>query len=174
MASANPCRPTGRICCDQFCRHNPGKGRQQPAFAELPLVSTFPFGPFDPWLAYGQSKTANVLMAVEATRRWASAGIFANALNPGAIPTNLQKHVGGKLVTPPEKQKTTQQGAATSVLLATSRQLEGIGGRYFEDCNEAGVVDRRPDNFGGGVAPYALDPENAERLWSLATTMLAP
>jgi NAD(P)-dependent dehydrogenase (short-subunit alcohol dehydrogenase family) len=134
----------------------------------------FNFIPYNPWLAYGQSKTANVLMAVEATRRWANAGIFANALNPGAIPTNLQRHVGGKLLTPPEKQKTTQQGAATSLLLATSRQLEGIGGRYFEDCNEASVVHRRPDNFGGGVAPYALDPENAERLWSLATTMLAP
>jgi len=52
-------------------------------------------------------------------------------------------------------------------------KLEGIGGRYFEDCSEADVVHRRPDNFGGGVAPYALDPENAERLWSLATTMLA-
>jgi NAD(P)-dependent dehydrogenase (short-subunit alcohol dehydrogenase family) len=103
----------------------------------------FNFIPYNPWLAYGQSKTANVLMAVEATRRWANAGIFANALNPGAIPTNLQRHVGGKLVTPPEKQKTTQQGAATSVLLATSRQLEGIGGRYFEDCNEANVVDAR-------------------------------
>ena len=142
-----------------------------PVFFDDP---NFNFIPYNPLLAYGQSKTANVLMAVEATRRWASAGIFANALNPGAIPTNLQKHVGGKLVTPPEKQKTTQQGAATSVLLATSRQLEGIGGRYFEDCSEASVVDRRPDNFGGGVAPYALDPENGERLWNLATTMLAP
>ena len=108
-------------------------------------------------------------MAVEATHRWANAGIFANALNPGAIPTNLQKHVGGKLATPLERQKTTQQGAAMSVLLVTSPQLEGIGGRYLEAC----VVHRRPDNFGGGVAPYALDPENAERLWSLATTMLA-
>jgi NAD(P)-dependent dehydrogenase (short-subunit alcohol dehydrogenase family) len=134
----------------------------------------FNFIPYNPWLAYGQSKTAHVLMAVEATRRWADAGILANALNPGAIPTNLQKHAGGKLLTPREKQKTAQQGAATSVLLATSRQLEGIGGRYFEDCSEASVVRRRPDNFGGGVAPYALDPENAERLWRLATTMLAP
>jgi NAD(P)-dependent dehydrogenase (short-subunit alcohol dehydrogenase family) len=100
----------------------------------------FNFIPYNPWLAYGQSKTANVLMAVEATRLWANAGIFANALNPGPIPTNLQRHTGGKLVTPPEKQKTTQQGAATSVFLATSRQLEGIGGRYFEDCSEANVV----------------------------------
>jgi NAD(P)-dependent dehydrogenase (short-subunit alcohol dehydrogenase family) len=113
----------------------------------------FNFIPYNPWLAYGQSKSANVLMAVEATRRWANAGIFANALNPGAIPTNLQKHVGGKLARPLERQKTTQQGAATSVLLATSPQLEGIGGRYFEDCSEACVVHRRPDNFGGGVAP---------------------
>ena len=134
----------------------------------------FNFIPYNPWLAYGQSKTANVLMAVEATRRWANAGIFANALNPGAIATNLQRHVGGKLVTPPEKQKTTQQGAATSVLLVTSRQLEGIGGRDFEDCSEVSVVDRRPNDFGGGVAPYALDPENAKRLWNLATAMLAP
>jgi NAD(P)-dependent dehydrogenase (short-subunit alcohol dehydrogenase family) len=128
----------------------------------------FNFIPYNPWLAYGQSKTANVPIAVEVTRRWADVGIFANALNPGAIPTNLQRHVGGKLVTPPEKRKTAQQGEATSVLLATSRQ------RYFEDCREASVVHRRPDDFGGGVAPYALDPENAERLWRLATTMLAP
>jgi hypothetical protein len=61
-----------------------------------------------------------------------------------------------------------QQGAATSVLLATSRQLEGIGRRYFEDCSEASAVYRRPDSFGGGVAPYALDPEDAERLGSIA------
>jgi NAD(P)-dependent dehydrogenase (short-subunit alcohol dehydrogenase family) len=133
----------------------------------------FNFIPYNPRLAYAQSKTANVLMAVEATRRWANAGIFANALNPGAILTNLQKHVGGKLVTPPERQKTAQQGAATSVLLATSRQLEGVGGRYFEDCNEASIVDRRPDNFAGGVAPYAVNPDNAERLWRFATAMLA-
>jgi hypothetical protein len=49
----------------------------------------------------------------------------------------LQRHVGGQLVTPPERQKSPEQGAATSVLLATSPELEGIGGRYFDDCNEA-------------------------------------
>jgi hypothetical protein len=65
-----------------------------------------------------------------------------------------------------------QQGAATSVLLATWPQLEGIGGRYFEDCNEAEIVPRRPDDFSGGVAPYALDPDNAERLWNLADKLL--
>ena len=133
----------------------------------------FNFIPYDPWLAYAQSKTATALFAVEATRRWAEDGIFANALNPGAILTNLQKHVGGRLVTPPEKVKNVQQGAATSVLLATCPPHPSIGGRYFEDCNEAEIVQRRPDNFGGGVAPYALNPGNAERLWNLATKLLA-
>jgi NAD(P)-dependent dehydrogenase (short-subunit alcohol dehydrogenase family) len=69
--------------------------------------------------AYGQSKTADALLAVEATRRWSGEGIYANALNPGAIATGLQKHTGG-LKTPKDRQKTVQQGAATSVLLAAS------------------------------------------------------
>ncbi|WP_405986620.1 SDR family NAD(P)-dependent oxidoreductase [Streptomyces sp. NBC_00872] len=124
----------------------------------------FAFRSYDPWLAYGQSKTANVLFAVAATRHWAADGITVNALNPGAIATNLQRHVGNRLTTPPESRKTTQQGAATSVLLATSPALEGIGGRYFEDCAEAETVTRRPDDY-HGVAAYALDPANAERLW---------
>jgi hypothetical protein len=69
--------------------------------------------------------------------------------------------------------KTPEQGAATSVLLATSPQLEGIGGRYFEDCNEARVVQRREGAGLGGVAPYALDPENAERLWDVSLELIA-
>jgi NAD(P)-dependent dehydrogenase (short-subunit alcohol dehydrogenase family) len=127
--------------------------------------------PYDPWSAYGQSKTGNVLLAVEATRRWRDDGIFANALNPGAIATNLQKYTGG-LRTPVDRRKTVAQGAATSVLLAASPLLEGIGGRYFEDGNEAVVLQGEPVMFGGGVAPYALDPGNAERLWDLATGLV--
>ena len=69
--------------------------------------------------------------------------------------------------------KTPEQGAATSVLLATSPLLQGISGRYFEDCNEAPVVRKRPVDFSGGVAPYALDPANAERLWSIALKLIA-
>ena len=64
--------------------------------------------------------------------------------------------------------KTVQKGAATSVLLAASPLLEGVGGRYFEDCNEAVPVNRRGGPGRGGVAPYALDPANAERLWELS------
>jgi NAD(P)-dependent dehydrogenase (short-subunit alcohol dehydrogenase family) len=126
--------------------------------------------PYDPWSAYGQSKSANVLHAVEITRRWSHEGVFANALNPGAIATNLQKYTGG-LKTPVEKRKTPQQGAATSVLLATSSLLDEVGGRYFEDCNEADVV-AEPAMFGGGVSPGALDPANAERLWDLSLEFL--
>jgi NAD(P)-dependent dehydrogenase (short-subunit alcohol dehydrogenase family) len=130
----------------------------------------FAFRPYDPLLAYAQSKTANVLFAVGATARWAGDGITANALMPGAIATNLQRHTGGT-ETPPEQLKSVQQGAATSVLLATSPLLEGIGGRYFEDANEAEPVTSRAG--GRGVAPYALDPDNADRLWDTSLRLLA-
>jgi NAD(P)-dependent dehydrogenase (short-subunit alcohol dehydrogenase family) len=129
------------------------------------------FRPYDPWTAYGQSKTADVLLAVGVTERWADDLIVANALNPGAIATNLQKHTGG-LQTPVDRRKTVEQGAATSVLLAASPLLDGIGGRYFEDCNEAQVVAERPSDFSGGVAPYALDRNNAARLWDLGLALL--
>ncbi|HEY8795562.1 MAG TPA: SDR family NAD(P)-dependent oxidoreductase [Gemmatimonadaceae bacterium] len=131
----------------------------------------FAFRAYDPWLAYGQSKTANALFAVAATARWAIDGITANALNPGAIPTNLQRHVGG-MRTPVDRRKTPEQGAATSVLLAASPLLEGVGGRYFEDCNEAELVERRDPDKPSGVAPYALDLDNAERLWDVSLGML--
>ncbi len=137
----------------------------------------FAFRPYDPWLAYGQSKTANVLFAVEATRRWAGDGIYANALMPGGIRTNLQRHVSPEAMQRLRsgsslRFKTPEQGAATSVLVATAPALEGIGGRYFEDCNEAPVVDRRPEGSSGAVARYALDPEGAERLWDVSLGLL--
>jgi NAD(P)-dependent dehydrogenase (short-subunit alcohol dehydrogenase family) len=143
----------------------------------------YSFRDYDPFGAYGQSKTANVLFAVEATRRWADDGITSNALMPGGISTPLQRHV---LAADPDymkkalerferagrKLKTPEQGAATSVLLAASPLLEGVGGRYFEDCNEAPVVDKRPEMGAGGVARYALDPANAERLWDVSLELI--
>lgn len=131
----------------------------------------FAFRPYDPWLAYGQSKTANILFAVGATTRWFRDGITANALMPGAIATNLQRYAGG-IKTPPERQKTPEQGAATSILLATSPLLESIGGRYFEDCNEATIV-ANGNGYMSGVAPYALNPNNADRLWEESLRLLA-
>jgi NAD(P)-dependent dehydrogenase (short-subunit alcohol dehydrogenase family) len=131
----------------------------------------FAHRPYDPWSAYGQAKTADILLAVGVTRRWSVDGIFANALNPGAIATNLQRHTGG-MRTPEDRRKSVPQGAATSVLLATSPMLEGVGGCYFEDCHEAETLEERPELYGGGVAPWALSQENADRLWELGTNLL--
>lgn len=133
--------------------------------------------PYDPWAAYGQSKTANVLLAVEATKRWAADGITVNALMPGGIRTNLQRHVDPRQMESMIDQaveqgfrvKTPEQGAATSVLVATSPLLEGVGGRYFEDCAEALPND---GNMVNGVAAYALDPEAATRLWQVSEETL--
>ncbi|MFJ5111205.1 SDR family NAD(P)-dependent oxidoreductase [Streptomyces sp. NPDC088551] len=132
----------------------------------------FRFRPYEPWSAYGQSKTADILLAVGADRRWSGEGIRANALNPGAIATNLQQHTGG-LRTPEHLRKTVPQGAATSVLLAASPLLEGVGGRYFEDCAQSPVAESSGALGSGGVAPYALDPENAARLWRTAEELIA-
>jgi NAD(P)-dependent dehydrogenase (short-subunit alcohol dehydrogenase family) len=134
--------------------------------------------PYDPWLAYGQSKTANVLFAVEATRRWAGDAINANAVHPGAIATNLSRHMAPETVAELRASgqftfKTIEQGAATSVLLASSPQLAGVGGRYFEDCNEAAVLEPGAPDASSGVAAYALDPENARRLWQVSIDTLA-
>ena len=137
----------------------------------------FRFRPYDPLLGYGQAKTAVVLFAVEGTRRWAGDGITVNSLMPGNISTGLQKHFAPELFAHlvgirPIPLKTTEQGAATSVLLATSPLLEGIGGRYFEDCAEAAITDTA-NGWADGVAAYALDPANAERLWDVSLELLA-
>ncbi len=137
---------------------------------------SFRFRPYDPVLAYGQSKTAVILFGVAASSRWADDGITVNTLNPGAIATPLQRHVGGRLATPVELQKTPAQGASTTVLLATSPQLEGIGGRYFNDNQEAVPVAERPSDVTelvGSVAWYALDQDNADRLWRVGTAAIA-
>ena len=134
--------------------------------------------PYDPALAYAQSKTANVLFAVAAARRWSSDGIEVNALHPGAIAdSNLSRYydraeldalrASGRYTF-----KTLAQGAATSVYVATSPRLNGVAGRYFENCQEDPPDD--PTAAGtdaAGVAPYALDPEAAERLWSVSEQM---
>lgn len=128
----------------------------------------FRFTQYDPILAYAQSKTACILLSVAIARRWGASGITSNALHPGAVATNLQRHTGG-LRTPEAYRKTPQQGAATAVLLAASPLLDGVSGRYFEDCNEADVVSERPVDRVAGVAAYALDGGNADRLWSMAS-----
>ncbi|WP_406423611.1 SDR family NAD(P)-dependent oxidoreductase [Streptomyces sp. NBC_01589] len=138
---------------------------------------------YDPWRGYGQSKTANVLFAVEASRRWAEDGITANALMPGGIRSGLQRHQEGPDIDPATREtfdaypwRTPEQGAATSALLAASPMVEGVGGRYFENCNEALPYDSATAGASveaSGVAPHALDSEAAERLWNVSRRMLA-
>jgi NAD(P)-dependent dehydrogenase (short-subunit alcohol dehydrogenase family) len=134
------------------------------------------FRPYDQWTSYGQSKSAIVLFAVAAAQRWAGDNIVVNALMPGNVAsTALARHMGpddlanfGKetdLTLPPVK--TIGQGAATSVLLAASPEVEGVTGRYYEDCAEAPMVQER-EGHTGGVAPYVLDPDNADRLWQIS------
>jgi NAD(P)-dependent dehydrogenase (short-subunit alcohol dehydrogenase family) len=132
---------------------------------------------YDPWTAYGQSKTANIWLANEIARRWADDGIVANSLMPGAIHTNLQRHVTDRELErmrarsgPDIGWKTVEQGASTSVLLAASPLVESVSGRYFENCNEA-----EPNQAGHrtGHASWAYDVQGAERLWETSLQLLA-
>ncbi|MFD4554311.1 SDR family NAD(P)-dependent oxidoreductase [Streptomyces sp. NPDC058469] len=138
------------------------------------------FRPYDPWTSYGQSKTANALFAAGAAERWADDGITANALMPGNVgDTSLARHMdmdqvaafiaSGELALPP--QKSVEQGAATSVLLAASPTVQGVTGRYFEDCAPSEPVTERAGAV-AGVAPYALDRDNAARLWAVSEDLV--
>src|SRR5258706_10888467 len=127
--------------------------------------------------AYGRSKTANVLFAVEFDRRHKAAGVRATAVHPGGIQTELGRHMTpeamAKLIAeinatqpkgaPPFSWKSIPQGAATSVWAACVGDAEAIGGRYCEDCHVAEVVS--VPGLRGGVRPYALDPQRAQALW---------
>jgi NAD(P)-dependent dehydrogenase (short-subunit alcohol dehydrogenase family) len=140
--------------------------------------------PYDAMSAYAQSKTAAVLFTVAIAKKWAADAITANALHPGGVVTNIQRHfdqatlrsVGAvdehdRLLEVPPGWKTRRQGAATSVLLAASPLVEGVTGRYFDDCNEA-VVVTEPGDLSGGVAPFALDQNEADRLWDETIRLL--
>ena len=130
----------------------------------------FEHRPYDKMIAYGQSKTANVLFAVEADRRYQHEGIRAFALHPGAIlDTDLARQFDPeelKLVVERARRigsfKTVEQGAATTIWCATSPQLDGRGGVYCENCDIARVKTEGDD----GVRPYAIDREIARRLWT--------
>ena len=134
--------------------------------------------PYDKFVGYGQSKTANILFSVELDRRLAGRGIRAFAVHPGAIATELGRHMepsdiealtsrrpaGGKFPF-----KTVQSGAATSCYAASSPDLEGHGGVYLEDC---GIAETASEPAMNGVQAYALDPTNAARLWVLSEELV--
>jgi NAD(P)-dependent dehydrogenase (short-subunit alcohol dehydrogenase family) len=134
--------------------------------------------PYDKWSAYGQSKTANILLAVELERRLGSRGVHANAVHPGVIPTELARHMVQEDYEYLQKRaagskmhiKSVEAGAATAVYTATAPELEGRGGLYLEDCSVANVNDA--ENAAEGVRSYALDPATAKRLWSTSEEMV--
>jgi NAD(P)-dependent dehydrogenase (short-subunit alcohol dehydrogenase family) len=126
---------------------------------------------YERWAAYGQSKTANILFTVELERRLVDRGIHAFAVHPGAIHTELARHLTrddvnaalGRTSGHPMRMKDLSQGAATTVWAATSAELDGRGGSYLEDCH---IAAETSGDGSGGYAPYAVDPEQAARLWA--------
>ncbi len=157
-------------------------------FADVDLDDpNFERTPYNEFVAYGRSKTANVLFAVELDRRLGGRGVRATAVHPGAIQTELGRHMTPeviqemlRLVTAATGQapdmanvgwKTIPQGAATSAWAAVVAQSKDVGGRYCEDCHVATTVDNA-DTGRGGVRAYALDPDRAKALWVKSEAMV--
>lgn len=130
---------------------------------------------YDPWIAYGHSKTANVLFSVGLEARYAVLGMHAYAVHPGGIQTNLGRHMTPEMVEALMARvtsrdtgfqwKTIPQGAATSCWAATAPELESKGGVYCEDCHVAEVDDESATH---GVRSYALNTSYADRLWAMS------
>lgn len=160
-----------------------GHYRSPVLFDDLGFETT----PYDPWVAYGQSKTANALFAVALDARGASRGIHAYSVHPGGILTDLQRHMPREELVarqwmdedgnPNPRFKTPAEGASTGLWAATAPELESRGGVYCEDCSVKGVVPAdHADLTTGGAKEWAIDVEAAERLWevSVAATGLDP
>ena len=154
-------------------------------FADVDLEDpNFERTPYDEFTAYGRSKTANVLFAVEFDRRHKARDVRATAVHPGGIQTELSRYltpeVRERLIArinasqptgaAPFSYKSIPQGAATSVWAACVADAGAIGGRYCEDCHVAEVVSI-PGLF-AGVRPYALDPQRAQALWQKSEEMV--
>ena len=140
---------------------------------------------YDKWEAYGQSKTANALFALELNRRHSGDGVKAFSVHPGGIMTPLQRHLDKEEmiamgwmdengeISEMAKQffKTPEQGAATTLWCATSPQLEERGGEYCEDC-DISQLDDSDDRVFAGVRSWAVDAQAAERLWDATNDMI--
>ncbi|MET0747743.1 MAG: SDR family NAD(P)-dependent oxidoreductase [Rhizobium sp.] len=157
-------------------------------FADVDLDDpNFELTAYDPWLAYGRSKTANILFAVEFDRRHRDRGIRATAVHPGGIRTELTRHLDdGTLEAmidqinkdlaaegrPPFSLKTVPQGAATSVWAGVVAEADAVGGHYCENCHVARVVEGTVSRISEGVRSYALDAERAKALWRKSEEMV--
>ena len=137
---------------------------------------------YDPWIAYGQSKTADALFAVALDSIGRRRGVRAFSVHPGGVATDLIRHMsqaeidaskiidaaGRPIIDPEHNKKTPQQGAATSVWCATSPRLNGMGGVYCQDCDIARALSDDDSNELQGVRPRATDPVAAGRLWQMS------
>jgi NAD(P)-dependent dehydrogenase (short-subunit alcohol dehydrogenase family) len=142
---------------------------------------------YDPTIAYGRSKTANILFAVEFDRRHRARGVRATAVHPGGIRTELDRHMSPDALDglvaqinakaaadglPLFQWKTIPQGAATSVWAAFVAPVEDVAGRYCEDCRVSEITEAPLSPASPGVRPYALDPERAKALWARSEAMV--
>ena len=145
--------------------------------------------PYDPWVAYGRSKTANILFSVGFDKRHRGRGVRAAAVHPGGIHTELGRHIGAEEIQKltdrisaqraeqglgPFQWKTIPQGAATSVWAGVVASADEIGARYCENCHVSDIV---PENatitvVSEGVRAYAVDQANAEALWKKSEEMV--
>jgi NAD(P)-dependent dehydrogenase (short-subunit alcohol dehydrogenase family) len=144
----------------------------------------FERGDYTPFGAYGRSKTANILFAVEFDRRHRADGVRATAVHPGGIQTELARHMdpaetaaliaqinaGQPAGAPPFRYKTIPQGAATSLWAGFVAPAEAVGGHYCEDCHVA--APSAGPGIREGVQAYAVDPDHARRLWAMSETMV--
>jgi NAD(P)-dependent dehydrogenase (short-subunit alcohol dehydrogenase family) len=144
----------------------------------------FEHTPYEPFVAYGRSKTANILFAIEFDRRHRDKGIRASAVHPGAIYTELGRYMTPDVVKqlmeniaaaakaggPELGFKSVPQGAATSVWAGFVAPADHVGARYCEDCHVADPVATA--GFTGGVMTYAVDPQNAQALWVKSEAMV--
>jgi NAD(P)-dependent dehydrogenase (short-subunit alcohol dehydrogenase family) len=154
--------------------------RQSPIlFDDLDLSK----GGYEPFKAYGQSKTANIYLANEIERRYGSQGLHATSVMPGGIFTELARHV---VITDPafverlmksdvvkKVMKNAEQGAATTVCAAIGKEWEGKGGKYLEDCRVAPATD--PSNtvpMAPGYADHAYDEAAAQKLWDVSLQLV--
>jgi len=141
---------------------------------------------YEPMIAYGRSKTANILFAVEFDRRHRDRDVRATAVHPGGIRTELGRHLGDQLEDlvarlnadlaaagqPPFQFKTIPQGAATSVWAAVVAPADEVGGHYCENCHVSAVTEGLITPVSEGVRAYAVDPDRAKALWAKSEEMV--
>ena len=168
LAGATPEQPS-RVIVVSSTGHRQVKALD---FDNLDFLQT----PYNPWLAYGNSKLANIYFANELTRRYQDQNLIGLSLHPGSIKTPLQRHVDDDTMvksatSTPEYQaqlKSVEQGAATTVWAAVGKEWMDRGGVYLENVGEAGPVEPKGPPYRPGYSPAAYKPEDERRLWELS------